>query len=56
MGVPRRVRSLWRRDRLDAESEEELRSHTETAAEDAVLAGMSPEEARRTARLPRSYC
>ncbi|HWB83206.1 MAG TPA: ABC transporter permease [Bryobacteraceae bacterium] len=51
MGVLRRVRNLWRRDRLDAEIEEELRSHVEMAVEDAVRAGTPPQEARRSARL-----
>jgi putative ABC transport system permease protein len=51
MSLRNRVRNLWRRERLDAEIEEELRSHLEMAAEDAVRAGMQPEEARRAARL-----
>jgi putative ABC transport system permease protein len=51
MSILHRVRNLWRRERLDAEIEQELRSHLEMAAEDAERAGMSPEEARRTARL-----
>ena len=51
MGMLQRVRNLWRRERLHAEIEEELRSHIEMAAEDGERAGMPPEEARRTARL-----
>ncbi|MFN2564676.1 MAG: ABC transporter permease, partial [Gemmatimonadaceae bacterium] len=51
MTVLRRVANLWRREQLDAEIEEELRSHLEMAAEDAERAGMSPAQARRAARL-----
>jgi hypothetical protein len=51
MSILHRVRNLWRRERLDAEIGRELRSHLEMAAEDAERSGMSPEEARRTARL-----
>ncbi|MGH9583313.1 MAG: permease prefix domain 1-containing protein, partial [Bryobacteraceae bacterium] len=51
MSVLQRVRNLWRREQVDAEIEEELRSHLEMAAEDAVRAGMSEAEARRRARL-----
>lgn len=51
MGVLRRVSNLWRRERVDAEIEEELRSHLEMAAEDAERAGMPREQARRKARL-----
>jgi hypothetical protein len=47
MSMLQRVRNLWRRERVDVEIEEELRSHLEMAAEDAERAGMSPEEARR---------
>ena len=51
MSILHRVKNLWRRERLQAEIEEELRSHLEMAAEDALQAGMQPEEARRTARV-----
>jgi predicted permease len=51
MSILQRVRNLWRRERLHEEIEEELQSHLERAAEDAKRAGLSGEEARRTARL-----
>ena len=50
MGVLQRMKNLWRREELDAEIDEELRSHLEMAAEDAGRAGMPPDEARRSAR------
>jgi putative ABC transport system permease protein len=46
-----RFKNLFRRDRLDAEIEAELRAHMEMAAEDNLRAGMSEAEARRTGRL-----
>src|SRR5690348_3899944 len=51
MSILRRVRNLWRRERLRPEIEEELQSHLEMAAKDGGRAGMPPEEARRAARL-----
>lgn len=51
MGMWRRLRNLFGRERVDAEIEEELRAHLEMAAEDGVRAGLTEEEARRTARL-----
>lgn len=51
MGMWQRLTNLFRREHVDAEIEEELRAHLEMAAEDAVRAGMSETEARRTARL-----
>ncbi len=51
MGMMRRLRNLFRRERVDAEIEAELRSHLEMAAEDGVRSGMNEEEARRAARL-----
>ena len=51
MSILRRVTNLWRRERLDAEIDEELRSHLEMAAEDAERVGMSPDDARRATRL-----
>lgn len=51
MGWTARVRNLWRRGRVDAEIEDELRAHIEMAVEDGVRAGMNEEEARRAARL-----
>lgn len=51
MGWANRVRNLWRRRRIDADIDEELRAHVEMAVEDGMRAGMSEEEARRAARL-----
>ena len=51
MGMLGRLRNLFRRKRVDAEIEAELRSHLEMAAEDAVRSGMNEEEAQRAARL-----
>jgi predicted permease len=41
---------MWRRERLDHDLDEELRSHLEMRAADNRAAGMSPEEARREAQ------
>jgi len=41
-----RLRAMLRRDRLDHDLDEELRSHIEMRAVDNLAAGMSPEEAR----------
>jgi predicted permease len=46
-----RVRSLLRKRRIDAALDEELRAHVEMLAEDYVRGGMTPDEARRKARL-----
>lgn len=51
MGILSRLTNLWRRDRLHAEIDEELQSHLDMAAEDAERAGMSPDAARRAARV-----
>ncbi len=51
MGTVRRVLNLFRRQRVDSEIEEELRSHIEMRAADNIATGMSPEEARRQAVL-----
>jgi predicted permease len=45
-----RLRGLLKRDRLDRELDEELRSHVEMRAADNAAAGMSPEEARYDAQ------
>ncbi len=50
MGWSARIRNLWRRGKVDAEIEAELRAHMEMAVEDGVRAGMTEEEARRAAR------
>jgi predicted permease len=44
-----RFASLFRKQRLDAELEEELRAHLELAAEEYRLRGLSAEEARKMA-------
>ncbi len=51
MGWTQRIGNLFRRDRVDAEIDAELRSHIELAVEDAMHAGMPEAEARRAARL-----
>src|SRR3954470_8961644 len=51
MSLLRRIGNLLRRDRLDADIEQELRSHLDMAAEDAERDGLSPQEARRTTQL-----
>jgi putative ABC transport system permease protein len=51
MGMWRRLRNLFQRQQVNAEIEEELRAHLGMAAEDGVRAGLTEEEAKRTARL-----
>jgi hypothetical protein len=51
MATRQRILNLFRRERLEAEIEAELRAHLELAAEDAERTGMSQEEARRMVRL-----
>ena len=51
MGMWLRLKNLFRRDRVDAEIEVELRAHMEMVVEDCLREGMSEAEARRTARL-----
>ena len=46
-----RLRAIFRRDRLDADLEEELLSHIEHETEKYLRAGIPEEEARRRARL-----
>ena len=45
-----RLRGMLRRERLDQDLDEELRSHLEMRAADNLVAGMSPEEARHEAQ------
>src|SRR5712691_1267975 len=45
-----RLRGMLRRNRLDHELDEELRSHLEMRAADNLAAGMSPEQARYEAQ------
>jgi len=49
--IPLRLRSLFRWAQADRELDDELRDHLERATEEYVAKGMSPEEARRRARL-----
>jgi predicted permease len=51
MALLRRIANLFRGHKLRREIEAELRSHTEMRIEDNIAAGMSPEKARRDARL-----
>lgn len=51
MGWTQRIGNLFRRERIDAEIDAELRSHIDLAVEDMVRSGMSETDARRTARL-----
>ena len=49
--IPLRLRSLFRRDEVDRELEEELCDHLERQTEMNVACGMSPKEARRRALI-----
>lgn len=49
-GVWERLRALVRGRCLDRELEDEIRAHLEMAERDAMARGLSPDEARRTAR------
>ncbi len=46
-----RLAALFRKRRLDAELESEILAHLELAQRDALARGLSPEQARRAARL-----
>ncbi|HWA09647.1 MAG TPA: ABC transporter permease [Opitutaceae bacterium] len=46
----RKIRTLFRRRKLDSEMAEELRAHLEQQTEHNLAAGMSPEEARAAAQ------
>ncbi len=46
-----RIREMFAKRRLDAELDEELRSHLEMLAEENMQRGMAAEEARRTAKI-----
>lgn len=46
-----RLRSLWRRRRVEAEMDEELQFHLENQIEQYIAEGLQPDEARRMARL-----
>jgi predicted permease len=47
--IPLRLRSLFRRDRMNTELDEELRDHIDRQIEDNLKRGMVPEEARLAA-------
>src|SRR5262245_1822920 len=47
--VPLRLRSLFRRDRVEQELDEELSYHLERQIEENIAIGMRPEEARYAA-------
>jgi predicted permease len=51
MGILNRFLNLWRRDQLQSDIEEEIRSHLEMRTEDNQASGMSLENSRRSARL-----
>jgi predicted permease len=51
MGLVRRLANLIRRERLDRDTEAELRAHVEMRVDANISAGMSPESARRDALL-----
>jgi predicted permease len=50
MSLIARLRGMLRRNRLDQDLDEELRSHLEMRAADNLAAGMSPEQARHDAQ------
>src|SRR5690348_16293937 len=47
--IPLRLRSLFRRDRLERELSEELQFHLDRKIEEGVARGLSPKEARYAA-------
>jgi hypothetical protein len=47
--APLRLRSLFRRQQVEAELDEELRYHREQQIEEGIAKGLSPEEARYAA-------
>jgi predicted permease len=49
------LRSLFRKEQVNRELDEELRSYFEMAAEEKVRRGMSPREARRAVRLEHGH-
>jgi predicted permease len=50
MKLLRKLRALFRRNKLDAEMAEEMRAHLELQAEQNIARGMNPDEARYAAR------
>jgi predicted permease len=53
--IARGLRSLFRKEPVTREFDEELRSYLEMAAEEKVCRGMSPQEARRAVRLEHGH-
>ncbi len=51
MSILRRISNLFSRNRMAGEIDAELHSHIEMRTEDNIAAGMTPEEARREARI-----
>lgn len=49
------LRSLFRKEKVNQELDEELRSYLEMAAEEKIRRGMSPREARRAVRLEHGH-
>ena len=49
--LPLRLRSLFRRERVDQDLDDELRYHIERKTEDNIARGLAPAEARRQALL-----
>src|SRR5215475_2859286 len=47
--IPLRLRSIFRRDRVERELDDELRYHIERQIEENIAKGMTPEEARHAA-------
>ncbi len=53
--IVRGLRSLFRKERVNGDLDEELRSYLEMAAEENIRRGMSPQEARRAVRLEHGH-
>ncbi len=51
MPTLRRILNLFTRDRIDRDIDAELQAHLDLRADDNLAAGMTPEQARRDARL-----
>jgi putative ABC transport system permease protein len=51
MALLRRLRNLWRRERIEREINAELEAHIDMRMQDNIASGMSADQARREARL-----
>jgi len=49
--APLRLKSIFRRRRVESEMDDELRFHLEHKIDEGIASGLSPEEARRRALL-----